>query len=341
VKWRERHVLAVLVHRGSRDCATTARSYQNDFVARCRSNAAGAALPEQAAETGSSSAGEPKGRPLSRPAVTFQVVIPSWNQGRYIGSAIRSVLDQSAEVDLELAIVDACSSDETEVEIAQALQLPHRARVSVIREPDDGQSDAINKGVAYGEGEIISWLNADDVLMPASLVRVARFFAEADPEVAVVYGDIHFIDPAGATTGTLRGLPFRRSDLLWGPGYIPQPATFVRRTAWEAVNGVRRDLHYAMDADLWLRLCARWRIEHLPEVLACFRQHETQKTVTAARSMRAEWRRVQYEHGRAELGRTPWPLEVAARKILVRLSRRIRRACASLRQHAAQRPLVK
>jgi len=266
--------------------------------------------------------------------VKVQVVIPSLNQGRYIGAAIRSVLDQSTEVDLELVIVDACSSDETEVEIAQALRVPHRARVSVIRELDDGQSDAINKGVAAGEGEVVSWLNADDVLLPGSLARVARFFKEADRNVAVVYGDIYFIDADGRTTGTLRGLPFHRADLLWGPGYIPQPATFIRRDAWEAVSGVRRELHYTMDVDVWLRISARWRVEHLPEVLAAFRHHENQKTVTAARSIRAEWQRVQYEHACADLGRKPWPLESSVRKMTVRARRRIRRASDSLRRAA-------
>jgi glycosyltransferase involved in cell wall biosynthesis len=265
------------------------------------------------------------------PRMTFQVVIPSWNQARFVGAAVRSVLDQSADVDLELVIVDACSSDGTEAEVASALGTPHTARILVIREPDEGQSDAINKGMDRGTGEILGWLNADDVLLPGALASVGRFFAEAAPDIGAVYGDIHFLDDTDEVTGTFRGLRFNRSDLLWGPGYIPQPATFVRRSAWEAVGGVRRELHYTMDVDLWLRLSEEWQIEHLPEVLACFRRHENQKTVAAASAMRAEWRRVQQEHASRVLARRPSQLECLGRNAAVRASRKLRKAAHYLR----------
>lgn len=265
------------------------------------------------------------------------IVVPSWNSGRYVRAALLSVLDQSAEAEVELVVVDACSDDGTDEEIAAALARPHRARVTVVREPDEGQSDAVNKGIALGGGDIVGWLNADDLLLPGGLARVERFFAAAPPDVVAVYGDIHFVGDDGERLGTLRGLPFRHGDVLWGPGYIPQPATFVRRSAWERAGGLRTELHYAMDVDLWLRLSALGRVEHLPEVLACFRRHPLQKTSAAAAAARAEAVGVAREHARLSLGRTPSSLELRARKLGVRASRRLRRGRRVLSSWGAAR----
>jgi glycosyltransferase involved in cell wall biosynthesis len=266
--------------------------------------------------------------------VTVQVVIPSFNQGPFIGEAIRSVLDQSADVDVELVVVDACSDDDTEQEIERALATPHRAQVTVIREPDDGQSDAINKGVDRGTGEIVSWLNADDSLFPGALASVEQFFVSAGGDVAAVYGDLAYVDVAGRDDGIWRSLSWRFDEVLWGPGYIPQPATFVRRTAWQAVGGVRTDLHYVMDIDLWLRLSRHGRLEYRPGVLARFRRHAAQKTSADVDRMHAEHIRVIEDHAREVLGRSPTPLEIRARRTLVRARRRGR---AAVRDVASRR----
>jgi glycosyltransferase involved in cell wall biosynthesis len=264
-------------------------------------------------------------------ARSFQIVMPSLNQGRYIGVAIRSVLRQSADVPVELVIVDACSTDETEAAIDSALGESHSARVTLIREPDDGQSDAIAKGMARGSGEIVSWLNADDALAPSALARVDRFFQHAGPDVVAVYGDIEYIDSSGERVGSFRGLPARHADLLWGPGYIPQPSTFARRAAWDAVGGVRKELHYAMDFDLWLRLSECGRVEYMPETLASFRLHSAQKTTSATAAFNAEAEVVRREHARRVLGRDPSQLEVMARKTAVRASRKLRLAARRAR----------
>lgn len=256
--------------------------------------------------------------------LTFHIVMPSLNQGEYIGDAIRSVLAQSNEVGLSLVVVDACSSDQTPEEIAAALKEPNHADTTVICEPDEGQSDAINKGMRMGKADCVGWLNADDFLLPGALAHVARFF-ESEPDVVAVYGDVDFIDASGSRIGTLHGLPFRYADALWGPGYIPQPATFVRRSAWEAAGGVRHDLHYVMDFDLWLTLAEHGRVAHLPRTLACFRRHGGQKSTRASALMSAERRRVVRDHSRRVMGRAPLPMELEARQLAVRLSRRARR----------------
>lgn len=266
---------------------------------------------------------------------TFQIVIPSLNQGAFIGEAVRSVLEQSRDVPLELVVVDGCSTDDTPAQVEAALRADHRARVTLVSERDRGQSEAINKGMALGSGEVVGWLNADDRLLRGTLARVARVWAAAPPGLAAVYGDVRLVDPAGVPFGELREQDFCRSDLLWGPCYIPQPSTFVARWAWEAAGGVREDLHYAMDLDVWLRLSERGRIVHLPEVLSEFRVHERSKSVAAARAARSEARGVRRIHATCALGRRPSELELDLRHLAVRCRRKARFGFRALRRAAA------
>lgn len=250
----------------------------------------------------------------------FQVVIPNLNQGAFVGEAIASVLGQLS-VDVQVVVVDGGSTDDSLTEIAQAIGSDDRA--TVISEPDRGQSDAINKGARLGDGEIVSWLNADDRLLSGSLSRIERAFASADDAVVAIYGDVRYIDENGDVISTWREQDFDRGDLVWGPGYIPQPSTFVRRWAWEQCGGVRDDLHYVMDMDLWIRLSRVGQFLHLPEVLSEFRWHATSKTIAFARAMNKEAMQIKREHGALELGRVPPMLEVNLRNLAVRARRRI------------------
>jgi glycosyltransferase involved in cell wall biosynthesis len=252
----------------------------------------------------------------------FQVVIPNRNQGMYVREAIRSVIAQGME--LELVVVDGNSTDNSLVEIEAALAEGGPARCTVVSEPDTGQSDAINKGMRLGSGEIVSWLNSDDHLVEGALATVDSAFRGETDDVVAIYGDLRYIDEAGHVVLTWREQDFSRDDLLWGPGYIPQPSTFVRRRAWEAAGGLREDLHYAMDIDLWLRLSMLGRIVHVPEVLAEFRWHPRSKTVAGRRAMRREAMLIRREHASVALGRTPSRLEVEVRHLLVRGKRRLR-----------------
>src|SRR5438128_1799142 len=112
----------------------------------------------------------------------FQVVMPSLNQGRYIGTAIESVLQQAKDVELELIVVDGASSDDSIAAVEAAASAHPDVPVVIVSEPDDGQADAINKGVALGSGDVVSWLNADDVLLPGTLERVGEYFR--NPEIS-------------------------------------------------------------------------------------------------------------------------------------------------------------
>ena len=134
---------------------------------------------------------------------SFLVVVPVLNQEAYVEEALHSILIQSSTVPLQVVVVDGGSSDRTMEAVERAFSSPHRAKVSVISEPDEGQSDAITKGIALGTGEIVGWLNADDRLIPGALARVApRLFEQSD--VVAVYGDTRYIDETGNALFDLR-----------------------------------------------------------------------------------------------------------------------------------------
>ncbi len=186
----------------------------------------------------------------------ISIVIPSFNQGRYIEEAIRSVLLQGYP-NLELTIMDGGSTDHS-VEIIQKYETWLTGWVS---EPDGGQSDAINKGFDRSTGEIIHWLCSDDLLMPGALWNVAKAFAK-EPECDVVVGHcLCTYEDSPEKNGVLRSSveSIQTMPYLFG---VWQPSCFFRRAAVKREQVLRRELHYCMDRELWCRLqaCgARWK----------------------------------------------------------------------------------
>lgn len=191
-------------------------------------------------------------------------------------------------------------------------------------ERDGGQSEAINKGVSLGSCGIVTWLNADDRILPGALGFIDRVWDDMPRTLVAIYGDVRYIDELGQPRSGLREQRFRRADLLLGPCYIPQPSTFVASWAWEQVGGLREDLHYAMDLDLWLRLSEIRDIVRLPVVLADYRFHREAKSVRAAGAARNEAMLVRRTHGARLLRRTPGRFELEARHFAVRCRRKLR-----------------
>ena len=128
---------------------------------------------------------------MSSNGPSFAIVTPSYNTGRYLGAAVRSVLEQDWP-DVDYVVMDGGSTDDS-IELLRGFG----PRVRWVSEPDKGQTDAINRGLARTRGEILGWLNSDDTYLPGTLRAVGEFFA-AHPEVALVYGDANFIDARGA-----------------------------------------------------------------------------------------------------------------------------------------------
>lgn len=260
----------------------------------------------------------------------IQIVIPSYNQGDFIGDAVGSVLTQATDAEVELVVIDGASTDASVSVVRSAFAQHDTARTVLVSEPDDGQPQAINKGIALGSGEVVGWLNADDRLLPGALATVARAFAEAAPDVAAIYGDVRHIDRDGRPLREYREQKFRRYDLMFGVVYVPQPSTFVARWAWERVGGVREDLQYALDPDLWLRLSQVGRIVHIPTILSEFRWHEKSKSGSQRPVQFDEVMKNCMDHVEHEFGRRPTAAEFYARRTMVRAWRKVRFARRAL-----------
>jgi FkbM family methyltransferase len=210
-----------------------------------------------------------------RNAPKIALVTPSYNQGDFIERTIRSVFDQSYPV-LEYVVQDGGSDDST----LAVLDRYRNRFAACVSEPDDGQADAINRGFANTSGEIMSWLNSDDVLLPGALAAVALHFAK-HPETDLVYGQRAVIDEQDRQVG-LWILPPHEDWTLELADYVPQETMFWRRSLWEAAGG-RLDpgYQYALDWELLLRFKdAGARIVRLPYVMGAFRLHADQKTST-------------------------------------------------------------
>jgi hypothetical protein len=209
-------------------------------------------------------------------APTISIVTPSFDQGRFIGRTIYSVVSQKYQR-LEYIVQDGGSSDGT-LDVLRRFDplLTHWSS-----EADSGQAEAINRGFAHTTGEIMGWLNSDDLLLPGSLAYVARYFTE-HPEVEVVYGHRVLIDEADSQIGAWI-LPAHDDRVLTLTDYVPQETLFWRRRVWDAV-GARVDpsLSFAIDWDLLLRFrAAGAKIVRVPRYLGAFRVHDQQKSTAA------------------------------------------------------------
>ncbi len=204
---------------------------------------------------------------------TISIVTPSFNQGRYLERTIESVLDQ-AYPQLEYMVQDGGSTDETREVLERCEGRLHHWEM---RE-DKGQGHAINVGMARTSGEIMAWLNSDDLLLPGSLCYVARYFSD-HPDVDALYGHRVLIDEDDQEIGRWV-LPRHGDELLSWADFIPQETLFWRRRIWEQV-GASMDEHFrfALDWDLLLRFRdAGARIVRVPRFLGAFRVHTEQKT---------------------------------------------------------------
>jgi len=199
------------------------------------------------------------------------VVTPSYNQARFLESTLRSVHDQRYP-NLEHIVIDGGSTDGS-VEIIRKFEDRLAYWVS---EPDKGQTDALIKGFSRATGEILAWLNSDDLYEPWTLWEVAEFFTR-HPEVQFVYGDALWIDTEGRILQPKKEIPFNRFIWLYDYNYIPQPSAFWRRELYEAVGGLDPRFDLAMDADLWIRFADRTRPVHVRRIWSRMRLYPEQK----------------------------------------------------------------
>ncbi len=214
---------------------------------------------------------------LKNPPV-ISIATPSFNQGVFLEQTIRSVLGQEYPR-LEYVVQDGGSTDSTQQVLEWYRDRLHRCE----SRKDNGQSQAINLGLAGTTGEIMGYLNSDDLLLSGALHAVAKYF-ESHPDVDVVYGHRVLIDKVGYEIGRWV-LPRHDDEMLKWADYIPQETMFWRRRIWDKVGGIDESFRFAMDWDLLLRFqAAGAKMVRLPRFLGAFRLHTSSKTMNVVTS---------------------------------------------------------
>lgn len=226
----------------------------------------------------------------SQPLVS--IITPSFNQGKFLEETILSVLNQDYPR-IEYIIVDGASSDNT-IEVAKKYE---SRLASWVSEPDKGQTDAINKGFGLATGEILAWLNSDDVYYPGAVSEAVKYLLD-HPQIGMVYADLDFIDEKGRVIGKFNAAQTDLPKLRRGYVHIPQPSAFFRADLWKKVGPLDSSFFFAMDYDLWTRLAAASEIKYLPgKSWAKFRLHSDGKTINADDRCWPEMLRVHYRDG--------------------------------------------
>lgn len=212
------------------------------------------------------------------------IVTPSFNQGDFLEATIQSVLAQDYPA-MEYGIMDGGSTD-------SSLEIIKRYEADLdwwLSEPDRGQADAINKGMARLNGEIVTWLNSDDIYFPGTIKKAVREFQSSN--VGMVYGDAITMNARGVPLNHLKFGNWELSDLLRFK-MICQPAVFIKKAVWDDLGGLDATYHFMLDHHLWIRIAAAYEIKHVSDILAGSRYHQQAKNVASAADFSKEIFRV-------------------------------------------------
>ena len=200
------------------------------------------------------------------------IITPSYNQSEFIENTIRSAKNKNYP-NIEHIIIDGGSQDET---ISLLKKYEKTYNMKWISESDSGQSDAINKGFKLAQGEIIGWVNSDDVYVFRDTISTVVNVLIQNPDINIVYGDCIIIDERNVIKRIYNSPDWNYNYLLKGFSYIPQPATFFRKKV--IFNSeLNTTLNFAMDIDLWLRLGKNYPFYHINKILAGDRFHAKAK----------------------------------------------------------------
>lgn len=214
----------------------------------------------------------------------ISIVVPSFNQGQYIGETLESLVSQDYP-SLEIIVMDGGSTDNT----TEVIRLFEKYITYWESTADRGQTHAINKGYNRSTGEIFNWLNSDDILKPGALKEIGTI-ASVEKEMLMFSG----ISDIFNKTGHLRNsgtIIFPLPEITLGFGQVNQPAMFYRRSALESLMPLNESLNMCMDLDLWMKFLLTFgqdKIFSSDSVWAGFRQHEQSKTISTGRKFREE-----------------------------------------------------
>jgi len=213
----------------------------------------------------------------------FSIVVPSYNQARFLEATIRSVLDQEIP-GTELIVIDGGSTDRSLDVIRR-----YENRIAYwVSEKDRGQAHAVNKGFAVATGDLLGWQNSDDLYLPGAFRTVAEAAAR-HPRGEIFHGHIRYIDEEGVERDENRAVPVRLFNLLYDGSLVRNQATFFRREVWERIGGLDEEYRFCMDREFFLRAARRGiSFRLVPGFLGAFRVHGEAKTRTLQEIRRAE-----------------------------------------------------
>lgn len=233
----------------------------------------------------------------------ISLITPSFNHDEFIRRTIDSVLGQAGDFELEYVVLDGGSTDRTK-DILQS----YGDRLRWTSEPDGGQVDAINSGLKKATGDVVGWLNSDDVLLPNSVQRVANCFRN-NPACEWVHGGCQIIDRDDREIRSWvsrykrrHAMQYSRASLL-SRNFVSQMTVFWRRHAMDAVGYLDPELPLAFDYDYWLRLSKLGDPIYIDEPQAAFRWYETSKSGANFKQQCLEDEAISKRHGNRSFGR--------------------------------------
>lgn len=216
----------------------------------------------------------------------ISVVIPSYNQGVYIEETILSVIGQSYP-NLEIIVMDGGSTDNT----VEVLERYSKVLSSWHSRRDKGQADAINQGMRRSTGDILCWLNSDDLYLPGTLLDVGKRFQGTVDQCHLIYGAALTMDQSGERVrgGAVTGEPFDLDRLTYSD-YVVQPSSFWTRKLWESTGELNIKYEYVLDWEWFIRASKVSKFEYIPRFYSVFRFHPLHKTSNGGETRRREIR---------------------------------------------------
>lgn len=216
---------------------------------------------------------------MKKPMVS--IITPSYNQGKYIEKTIESVINQTYS-NIEYIILDSCSKDET----GQILKkYRDYENIKIIIERDNGQVDAINKGFKMAKGELLGWINSDDLLDSKCIENIVDEYMKK-PQAVIFYGELEFINDDGNKLFLKKIKDVNYDYLLNVNPDVNQPGSFYNKKYIEKIGYLDENLNFTMDYDLWLRLLCVGEAVNLNKVVAKFRIQLNSKTMTSGNGIK-------------------------------------------------------
>ncbi len=213
----------------------------------------------------------------------ISIITPSYNQGDYIEETINSVLEQGYP-NLEYIVIDGASTDNS-VEVIKKYE---QSLTYWVSEKDSGQSEAINKGLKMATGEIINWINSDDIVIEGTFHKIADIFSSTDDNVGLIHGGAVMFDRKGVIAEDFGYDDPTLERYLSGIAFS-QPAAYFRKEHLDKVGYLNEDRHYGMDYDLYSRLALVTDFIKVDELFARYRVHKASKTGSLYDNFIEEW----------------------------------------------------